>query len=105
MRRFVNAQVGCKDERVKSQNAPYMLILWTRQGECEIFVSLCNQRSTLNLSRICKLRRIVESRDYVCTDSTVVNIQDLEGYEQQGKADLEMSIAFPSQEVISLLAD
>lgn len=78
-RTFVNAQIGSKDERVKTQDAPYMLILWTKQGESEIFISLCNQRNTLNLSRIFSSR-------------------DLENYEQKGEDCLEISVEFPSQE-------
>ncbi len=51
--RFVDAELGPKDERSKSLGAPYMLLLWTKKEESETFVSLCNQRRTLNLSRIC----------------------------------------------------
>ncbi|KAI4245369.1 MAG: hypothetical protein LQ352_006574 [Teloschistes flavicans] len=48
---FVNAQIGQRHERSKSSNAPYVILLWTKTGESEIAVSLCNQRDTLNLSR------------------------------------------------------
>ncbi|KAL8770027.1 MAG: hypothetical protein Q9194_005272 [Teloschistes cf. exilis] len=48
---FVNAQIGQRHERSKSSNAPYVILLWTKTGESEITVSLCNQRDTLNLSR------------------------------------------------------
>ncbi|KAL8783513.1 MAG: hypothetical protein Q9213_004559 [Squamulea squamosa] len=51
-RSFVNAQVGQRHERSKSSNAPYVILLWTKAGESEIVVSLCNQRDTMNLSRI-----------------------------------------------------
>ncbi|KAL8728955.1 MAG: hypothetical protein Q9166_005050 [cf. Caloplaca sp. 2 TL-2023] len=50
-RSFVNAQVGQRHERSKSSNAPYVILLWTKAGESEIAVSLCNQRDTMNLSR------------------------------------------------------
>ncbi|KAL9099639.1 MAG: hypothetical protein Q9187_009469, partial [Circinaria calcarea] len=70
--------IGSKDERLKTQDAPYMLILWTRQGESEIFISLCNQRNTLNLSRI-------------------FSSNDLENYERKGENCLEISVEFPSQ--------
>ncbi|KAL8775660.1 MAG: hypothetical protein Q9209_000156 [Squamulea sp. 1 TL-2023] len=50
-RSFVNAQVGQRHERSKSSNAPYVILLWTKIGESEIMVSLCNQRDTMNLSR------------------------------------------------------
>lgn len=50
-RTFVNAQLGSKDARSKSCNAPYMLVLWTGARESELFISLCNQRGTVNLSR------------------------------------------------------
>ncbi|KAL9607546.1 MAG: hypothetical protein Q9167_007549 [Letrouitia subvulpina] len=50
-RTFVDAQIGQRHERMKSTNVPYMLLLWTKTGESEIFVTLCNQRGTLNLRR------------------------------------------------------
>ncbi|KAL8997793.1 MAG: hypothetical protein Q9169_003042 [Polycauliona sp. 2 TL-2023] len=50
-RSFVNAQIGQRHERSKSSNAPYVILLWTKAGESEITVSLCNQRDTMNLSR------------------------------------------------------
>ncbi|CAL8581885.1 hypothetical protein XPA_007565 [Xanthoria parietina] len=50
-RSFVNAQIGERHERSKSSNAPYVILLWTKVGESEIMVSLCNQRDTMNLSR------------------------------------------------------
>ncbi|KAL8712594.1 MAG: hypothetical protein Q9220_003125 [cf. Caloplaca sp. 1 TL-2023] len=50
-RSFVNAQIGQRNERSKSSNAPYVILLWTKSGESEISVSLCNHRDTLNLSR------------------------------------------------------
>lgn len=51
LQRFVNAQLGNTREGLKSVNASYMLLLWTRTGESEIFVSLFNQQRTVNLSR------------------------------------------------------
>lgn len=51
---FVDAQLGRKDERSKSLGAPYLLLLWAKTGESEIFVSLCNQSGTLNLCRKCE---------------------------------------------------
>ncbi|KAL9039746.1 MAG: hypothetical protein Q9214_004751, partial [Letrouitia sp. 1 TL-2023] len=50
-RTFVDAQIGQRHERMKSTSVPYMLLLWTKTGESEIFVTLCNQRGTLNLRR------------------------------------------------------
>ena len=50
-RTFVNAQLGDKTERSKSSSAPYMLLLWTTAEQNDLFVSLCNQRGTLNLCR------------------------------------------------------
>lgn len=50
-RTFVDAQIGQRHERMKSTSVPYMLLLWTKTGESEMFVTLCNQRGTLNLRR------------------------------------------------------
>lgn len=50
-RTFVNAQLGSRNDRSKSSNAPYMLLLWTTANESDLLVSLCNQQGTVNLSR------------------------------------------------------
>ena len=50
-RTFVNAQIGSRNDRLKSSSAPYMLLLWTTAEESDLMVSLCNQRGTVNLSR------------------------------------------------------
>lgn len=50
-RTFVNAQLGSRYDRSKSASAPYMLLLWTAADDCDIFVSLCNHRGSVNLSR------------------------------------------------------
>ena len=50
-RTFVNAQLGSRHNRSKSPSAPYMLLLWTAADDCDIFVSLCNHRGSVNLSR------------------------------------------------------
>lgn len=48
---FVNAQLGDRDQRDKSHDAPYTFLLWTMKGETGLFVSLCNQSGTVNLAR------------------------------------------------------
>ena len=60
LRTFVNAQLGPKHLRIKSQTAPYMFLLWSEDGKSEIHMSLFNQTATVNLTRIvtaddCKL--------------------------------------------------
>ena len=50
-RTFVNAQLGSRYDRSKSSSAPYMLLTWTAADECDMFISLCNQRGSVNLSR------------------------------------------------------
>ena len=50
-RTYVNAQLGDRELRSKSSNAPYMLLTWTAAHESDIMISLCNHRGTLNLSR------------------------------------------------------
>ena len=50
-RTFVNAQLGRREDRSKSSSAPYMLLEWTRAGDSELLISICNQRGTVNLSR------------------------------------------------------
>ncbi|KAL8716587.1 MAG: hypothetical protein Q9225_006097 [Loekoesia sp. 1 TL-2023] len=71
---WVNAQIGRRNERSKSSNAPYVILLWTKAGESEIFVSLCNQRDTLNLSR--KLTaEDVEDWDSLDGDSTALHLE------------------------------
>ena len=77
-RTFVNAQLGSRHDRSKSPSAPYMLLLWTAAGDCDIFVSLCNHRGSVNLSR--KLAA-----------------EDLERYEDGDDTTL-FSIEFPTQE-------
>ncbi|KAL9009421.1 MAG: hypothetical protein Q9173_005551 [Seirophora scorigena] len=75
---WVNAQIGQRDERSKSSNAPYMIILWTKAGESEIFVSLVNQKDTLNLSR-------------------KLTAEDLEDWESMSQDSTAMQLEFPSQ--------
>ncbi|KAI4113435.1 MAG: hypothetical protein LQ345_005585 [Seirophora villosa] len=75
---WVNAQIGQRDERSKSSNAPYMIILWTKAGESEIFVSLVNQKDTLNLSR-------------------KLTAEDLEDWESMSQNSTAMQLEFPSQ--------
>ena len=77
-RTFVNAQLGSRYDRSKSPSAPYMLLLWTAADSCDILVSLCNQRGSVNLSR--KLAA-----------------EDLEKYEA-GTDNTIFSIKFPTQE-------
>ena len=50
-RTFVNAQLGNRNNRSKSPSDPYMLLVWTVADYCDIFVSLCNHRGSVNLSR------------------------------------------------------
>ena len=50
-RTFVNAQLGTRSNRSKSSSAPYMLLLWTAADSCDMFISLCNHRGSVNLSR------------------------------------------------------
>ena len=54
-RTFVDAAIGGKARRVRSKGAPYLLMLYCKDGESELKVVLCNQSSTLCLSRNCKL--------------------------------------------------
>lgn len=77
-RTFVNAQLGSRSGRSKSPSAPYMLLIWTAADECDIFVSLCNHRGSVNLSR-----KLVA--------------EDLEKYEAGDETTL-FSIKFPTQE-------
>ncbi len=77
-RTFVNAQIGSRYGRSKSPSAPYMLLLWTAADDCDIFVSLCNQRGSVNLSR-----KLVG--------------EDIEKYEA-GDDTMLFSIKFPTQE-------
>ena len=77
-RTFANAQLGSRYDRSKSPSAPYMLLLWTAFGDCDMFVSLCNNRGSVNLSR--KLAA-----------------EDLETYETGDDPTL-FSISFPTQE-------
>ncbi|KAI4287616.1 MAG: hypothetical protein L6R35_003123 [Caloplaca aegaea] len=75
---WVNAQIGQRDERSKSSNAPYVIILWTKVGESEIFVSLINQKDTLNLSR-------------------KLTADDLDDWESMSQDSTAMQLEFPSQ--------
>ena len=50
-RTFVNAQLGSRHNRSKSPSAPYLLLVWTAADECDLFISLCNHRGSVNLSR------------------------------------------------------
>ncbi|TGZ81813.1 hypothetical protein EX30DRAFT_340244 [Ascodesmis nigricans] len=50
-REFVNAEVGPRQRRVDTTSAPYLLVLWTKDGESEIKVTFCNQKGSLNLTR------------------------------------------------------
>ena len=77
-RTFVNAQLGSRHNRSKSRGAPYMLLAWTAAGNCDIFVSLCNHRGSVNLSR--KLA-----------------VEDLEKY-KAGDDPTLFSVKFPTQE-------
>ena len=77
-RTFVNAQLGSRYDRSKSPSAPYILLVWTAADECDIFVSLCNHRGSVNLSR-----KLVA--------------EDLEKYEAGDDRTL-FSIKFPAQE-------
>ncbi|KAL8805454.1 MAG: hypothetical protein Q9200_005419 [Gallowayella weberi] len=77
-RSFVNAQVGQRHERSKSSNAPYVILLWTRTGESEISVSLCNQRDTMNLSR-------------------KLTTEDMEDWRSLGEEATTLNLEFPSQ--------
>ncbi|KAL8934869.1 MAG: hypothetical protein Q9216_005691 [Gyalolechia sp. 2 TL-2023] len=75
---WVNAQIGQRHERSKSSNAPYVVLLWTKAGESEISVSLCNQRDTLNLSR-------------------KLTVEDLEDWESLDEDATTLHLDFPSQ--------
>ncbi|CUS11762.1 unnamed protein product [Tuber aestivum] len=48
---FVNAELGNKRVRMKTRDARYMLILWTKDGQSELKITLCNQSGTLRISR------------------------------------------------------
>ena len=77
-RTFVNAQLGERSNRSKSPSAPYMLLLWTAADSCDLFISLCNHRGSVNLSR-------------------KIAAGDLEKYEAGDDPTL-FSINFPAQE-------
>ncbi|KAL8699392.1 MAG: hypothetical protein Q9224_001432 [Gallowayella concinna] len=77
-RSFVNAQIGQRHERSKSTNAPYVILLWTKTGESEIAVSLCNQRDTMNLSR-------------------KLTTEDVEDWCSLGEEATTLNLDFPSQ--------
>ncbi len=80
----MNAQIGQRHERSKSSNAPYVILLWTKAGDSEIIVSLCNQRDTMNLSR----KLIAEDVEY--------DHRDAEGAYQDDDA-TALHLDFPSQ--------
>ncbi|KAL9594479.1 MAG: hypothetical protein Q9219_007013 [cf. Caloplaca sp. 3 TL-2023] len=48
---FVNAAIGAKKYRIKSRGAPYMLILFTKTGQSEPKVAICNQSGTICLTK------------------------------------------------------
>lgn len=50
-RTFVNARLGPETQSTKPSRAPYMLLLWIKTGGNDLFVSLCNLKGTVNLSR------------------------------------------------------
>lgn len=75
---WVNAQIGQRDECSKSSNAPYVIVLWTKAGESEIFISLINQKDTLNLSRR-------------------LTADDLEDWQSLGPEATAVQLEFPSQ--------
>ncbi|KAL8976484.1 MAG: hypothetical protein Q9205_007510 [Flavoplaca limonia] len=83
-RSFVNAQIGQRHERSKSANAPYIILLWTKAGESEINVSLCNQRDTMNLSR----KMTVEDLEFGYQDAEAAN---------RGHDMTALRLDFPSQ--------
>ena len=78
VRTFVNAQLGSRTDRSKSSTAPYMLLLWTKADQCDLLISLCNHRGTVNLSR-------------------EMNAEDLSRYED-AEDNMPLMIDFPSQE-------
>ncbi len=78
VRTFVNAQLGSRADRSKSSSAPYMLLLWTSADECDLLISLCNHRGTVNLSR-------------------EMNAEDLSNYED-AEENTPLVVDFPSQE-------
>ena len=78
VRTFVNAQLGSRTDRSKSSTAPYMLLLWTKADECDLLISLCNHRGTVNLSR-------------------EMNAEDLSRYED-AEENMPLMMDFPSQE-------
>ncbi|KAL9039237.1 MAG: hypothetical protein Q9180_002650 [Flavoplaca navasiana] len=83
-RSFVNAQIGQRHERSKSSDAPYIILLWTKAGESEINVSLCNQRDTMNLSR----KMTVEDLEFGYQDAEAAN---------RGHDVTALHLDFPSQ--------
>lgn len=55
-RAFVNANIGSKTSRNKSNGAPYMLLLYTKKGESEIQVTISSSshKGSCGLNRSCK---------------------------------------------------
>lgn len=50
-RTFVNAAIGSAECRNRSMGAPYLLVLWGKDGESECKASICNQTGVVHLSR------------------------------------------------------
>lgn len=53
-RAFVNASIGIKRNRRKSKGAEYMLLLYAKNGESELQVTISNQSGSLGLNRSCE---------------------------------------------------
>jgi len=94
-RTFVDAQLGTKSQRSKSSSAPYMLLLWTKATLSDLFVSLCNQRGTVNL---CKK---MEKEDIATYENTQPARQFMFGFPSQeaevrfGPSDIHEFFSFP----------
>lgn len=73
-----------------------MLVLWVKEGESELFVSLFNQRGTINLSKICKSL----SRMLRMGLTKAVTIEDFESFRKEPTPGLVLSLVFPSIAVI-----
>lgn len=53
---FTNsAGVGLRQLRVETESAPYLVVIWTKDGESEMKITFCNQSGSLNLTRDCRL--------------------------------------------------
>lgn len=53
-RTFVNASIGSRRTRIKSEGAPYMLLLYTKKSESELQVTISNQSGSCGLNRSCE---------------------------------------------------